>query len=156
MCVPCPQSCLTLCNPIDYSLPGFSVHGIFQARIVEWVAIASCRGPSWTRDWTWVSRISCTTRGYYQGNTDGNGVRKRETAKFYKETEMAKQMGKITFLGCWRIFYREYRLVPLAHLFLSLLGFWYPRSAVWRGTQLPASCLTPPSPPTPTPPATYY
>ena len=34
------QSCLTLCNPVDYSLPGFSVHGILQARILEWVAIS--------------------------------------------------------------------------------------------------------------------
>ena len=36
-----PQSCLTLCNPMDCSLPGSSVHGILQARILEWVAIPS-------------------------------------------------------------------------------------------------------------------
>ena len=34
------QSCLTLCDPMDCSLPGFSVHGIFQARVLEWVSIA--------------------------------------------------------------------------------------------------------------------
>ena len=34
------QSCLTLCDPMDYKPPGFSVHGIFQARILEWVAIS--------------------------------------------------------------------------------------------------------------------
>ena len=34
------QSCPTLCNPMDCSLPGSSVHGIFQARVLEWVAIA--------------------------------------------------------------------------------------------------------------------
>ena len=34
------QYCLTLRNPMDYSLPGSSFHGIFQARVVEWVAIA--------------------------------------------------------------------------------------------------------------------
>ena len=38
------QSCLTLCNPKDCSLPGSSVHGISQARILEWVAISSSRG----------------------------------------------------------------------------------------------------------------
>ena len=38
------QSCLTLCNPIDYSLPGSSVHGISQARILVWGAIAFSRG----------------------------------------------------------------------------------------------------------------
>ena len=37
------QSCLTLCNPMDYSLPGSSVHGIFQARILEWVDIPFAR-----------------------------------------------------------------------------------------------------------------
>ena len=40
------QSCLTLCNPIDCSPPGFSVHGILQARILEWVAISFSRGSS--------------------------------------------------------------------------------------------------------------
>ena len=38
------QSCLTLCNPRDCSPPGSSVHGILQARILEWVAMLSFRG----------------------------------------------------------------------------------------------------------------
>ena len=38
------QSCLTLCNPIDYSPLGSSVHGIFQPKTLEWVAISSSRG----------------------------------------------------------------------------------------------------------------
>ena len=42
------QSCLTLCNPMDCSLPGSSVHGIFQARILEWVA-RSQRQNNWSR-----------------------------------------------------------------------------------------------------------
>ena len=37
------QSCLTLCNPMDCSLPGSSVHGIFQARVLEWVAFSGSR-----------------------------------------------------------------------------------------------------------------
>ena len=41
------QSCLTLCNPMDHSLPGSSVQGILQARILEWVAISYSRGPFW-------------------------------------------------------------------------------------------------------------
>ena len=40
------QSCPTLCDPVDCSLPGFSVHGILQARILEWVAISFSRGSS--------------------------------------------------------------------------------------------------------------
>ena len=44
------QSCQTLCNPLCCSLPDSSVHGIFQARILEWVAISSSRVSSWPRD----------------------------------------------------------------------------------------------------------
>ena len=51
------QSCPTLCNPMDCSLPGSSVHGIFQAIVLEWIAISFSRGSSWPRDWTRVSRI---------------------------------------------------------------------------------------------------
>ena len=52
------QSCLTLCNPMDYSLPGFSVHGILQARILEWVAISFSRESSQPMDRTWVSWVA--------------------------------------------------------------------------------------------------
>uniref|UniRef100_A0A8C6E430 Cytochrome c oxidase subunit 5A, mitochondrial n=1 Tax=Moschus moschiferus TaxID=68415 RepID=A0A8C6E430_MOSMO len=44
------QSCPTLCDPVDCSLPGFSVHGILQARILEWVTISFSRGSSQPRD----------------------------------------------------------------------------------------------------------
>ena len=44
------QSCPTLCHLMDHSLPGSSVHGILQARILEWVAIPSSRGSFHTRD----------------------------------------------------------------------------------------------------------
>ena len=39
---------------MDCSLPGSSVHGILQARVLEWVTIPFFRGPSWHKDWTWV------------------------------------------------------------------------------------------------------
>ena len=52
------QSCLSLCDPMDYNLPGFSVHGIFQARVLEWVAISFSRGSSWPKDQTQVSCIA--------------------------------------------------------------------------------------------------
>ena len=48
-----------ICDPLDYSLPISSVHGIFQARILEWVAISSSRGSSQLRDQTHVSHVSC-------------------------------------------------------------------------------------------------
>ena len=53
------QSCLTLCDSMDYSLLGSSIHGIFQARILEWVAISFSRRSSWPRDWTLVCCVSC-------------------------------------------------------------------------------------------------
>ena len=52
------QSCPTLDDSMDCSLPGSSVHGILQARILEWVAIPFSRGSSWPRDWTGVSCIA--------------------------------------------------------------------------------------------------
>ena len=60
----CTRACVCLvisnfCNPKDYSLPGSSIHGIRQARILEWVAISFSRGSSWPRDQTQVSCVSC-------------------------------------------------------------------------------------------------
>ena len=58
VCVLVTQSCPTLCSPMDCSLPGFSIHGILQARLLEWVAIPFYRGSSRTRDRTRVSYIA--------------------------------------------------------------------------------------------------
>ena len=57
-----PLLCLTLCNPVDYSLPGSFVHRIFQARILEQVTISFSRGSSPPRGSTRVSCISCIGR----------------------------------------------------------------------------------------------
>ena len=51
------QPCPTLCDPMDCSLPGSSVHGIFQARMLEWGAISFSRGSSQPRDQPQVSHI---------------------------------------------------------------------------------------------------
>ena len=52
------QACPTLCDPMDYSLPGSSVIKILQARILEWIAIPFSRGFFQPRDQTWVSCIT--------------------------------------------------------------------------------------------------
>ena len=52
------KSDLTLCDPTDCSLPGFSGHGISQARILEWVSISSSRASSWPRNQTCISCIA--------------------------------------------------------------------------------------------------
>ena len=52
------KSCQSLCNPVDCSPPGSSVHAISQTRIMEWLAISFSRRSSRPRDWTWVSCIA--------------------------------------------------------------------------------------------------
>ena len=63
-CVPAksPQLCPTLCDPMDCSPPGSSVHGILQARILEWAAMPSSRESSRPRDGTCVPYVSCIGR----------------------------------------------------------------------------------------------
>ena len=62
MCAQALQSCLTLSDPTDYSLPGSSVHGILQAKILEWVAMPSSRGSFLPRDRT---QVSCTAGRFF-------------------------------------------------------------------------------------------
>ena len=71
------QSCLTLCDPMDCSLPGPSVHGILQARMLEWVTISFSRGSSQLWDRTqvscivgrfftvWATREACVRKLFY-------------------------------------------------------------------------------------------
>ena len=56
-CAKSLQSCLTLCDPMDYSSPDFSVHGILQARILEWAAISSSRVSFSPRDRIYISCV---------------------------------------------------------------------------------------------------
>ena len=91
------QSCPTLCEPKDCSLPGSSVHGILQARILEWVAISFSRGSSQPRDWarvSWSGRqipYHCTT-----WEAHGSPIPHRE----YNEEPPAAQLWKMR-RGSW-------------------------------------------------------
>ena len=69
------QSCPALCDPMDCSLPRSSIHGIFQAAVLERAAISFSRGSSWPRDWTWVSR-TVGRRAYlsHRLNHQGTGI----------------------------------------------------------------------------------
>ena len=62
------QSCPTLCDPMDCSLPVASVYGIFQARILEWIATSSSKESSWPRNGT---RVSCITSGFFTTEPPG-------------------------------------------------------------------------------------
>ena len=85
------QSCPTLCDPMDGSLPGSTVHGIFQARILEWAAISFSRGSSQPRDHTWVSCIAdrCFTIWAIREapTTVSPQVNKREGTQLHLSTE---------------------------------------------------------------------
>ena len=59
------QPHLTLCNPVDCSPPGSSVHGILQSRILDWVAMPSSKGSSQPRDWNCISWNSCIAGGFF-------------------------------------------------------------------------------------------
>ena len=59
----------TLSDPMDYSLPGSSIHGIFQARILEWVAISFSKGSSWPRNQTYVSSSTLIAYGFFTTET---------------------------------------------------------------------------------------
>ena len=65
------QSCLILFDPLDCSPPGSSVQGIFQARILERVAISYSRGSSWPRDQTRASCTSCLAGGFFTSKPPG-------------------------------------------------------------------------------------
>ena len=61
----CIQLCLILCDSMDCSPPGSSVHGIFQAIILEWVAISYSRGSSWLRDQTHILASPALAAGFF-------------------------------------------------------------------------------------------
>ena len=68
------QSCPTLCKAMDCSPPGSSVHGILQARILEWVAMPSCRGSYWPRVQTCISCGSCIAGRFFTAEPLGTGT----------------------------------------------------------------------------------
>ena len=67
--VQCTQSCPTLCDTIDFSLPGSSLHEIFQERELEWVTIYYSRESSHPRDQTHISWISWIASGIFMTST---------------------------------------------------------------------------------------
>ena len=62
LCAKSLQLCPTLCDPMDCSPPGSSVHGFLQARIPEWVAVPFSRASSQPKDWTLIFYVSCIGR----------------------------------------------------------------------------------------------
>ena len=72
----------TLCDLMDCRLPGSSVHGVLQARILEWVAIPFSRGSSRPRDRTCVSQVSCIGSGFFTISTTWEALKLPQSASF--------------------------------------------------------------------------
>ena len=59
------------CDPTGCILPGSSVHGIFPTGLLEWVAVSSCRGSSWPKDLTLISKVSCIAGWFFTAEPRG-------------------------------------------------------------------------------------
>ena len=134
----CAQSCLTLGEHMDRSPPGSSVHGILQARILQWVAMPASRGSSPPRSWIHGSCISCTAGGFFTAEPLGTSLHTR--VSHAKATGLSKAstmwlLSPASFLCQKKIHLsthytilpsftvRQENLKPIAYLF-----FWYVRN----------------------------
>ena len=94
------QSCLTLCNPMDCSLPGSSVQGIFQAIVLDRIAISFSRRSSWPRDWTWVSCLVDRCFTIWATQISPNWwVDKQTGVHLYKEHYLAVKRNENSWYG---------------------------------------------------------
>ena len=117
LCVSVTQSCPALCHPMDCSPSGSSVHGILQARRLEWVAISSSRGSSLPRDQTQVSRVSCVAgKFFYRLNHLESPKVPLVLLRVPPRAESAHQLG-------WVLVSRERTRPPASFPRLSLIQF---------------------------------
>ena len=105
--------CLTLCDPMDHSLPGSSVHWILQARILESVAMPSYKGSSRPRDWTMSFMSPALAGGFFTTSAIWEALWSTSNCKVY-----------CLISKCFDIF-----LISFYHWIFSLIPFW----AVWLG-----------------------
>ena len=141
------QSCLTLCNPTECSPSGSSVHGILQARRLEWAAIPFSRGSSWPRDRTHISDICrqislspsspaninyCSRQASWAGEPWGNSGRKEcshlTVSTPYHEPQGSPGCEKCRILApdSWGVYQsNDFTELKLLHLYIarrSVLG----------------------------------
>ena len=121
-----PWSCPILCDPMDYRSPGSSVHGIFQARTLKWVAISFSRGSSQLRDWTCVSCISCIDRWilYQLCHLGSPWMLYRATKESYIN-QCSHISEKKKFLSQWRL-----RTRIITFFQLEKFNKWLPQSII--------------------------
>ena len=114
VCV-CVWSLPTLCDLIDCSLPGSSVHGIFQTRVLEKVAISHSRGSSWPRDQIHVSCVSCTAGRFFTTAALGSPHVTRILSILFLFT------GCFYFSSCHPLVYFKEDLFTHGHLSINLI-----------------------------------
>ena len=101
ICARSLQSCPTLCNPMDCSLPGSSVHGILQVRILEWIVMSSSRGSSRPRDWTRVPCLAGEFFAWTPGVGDGQGGLVCCDSGGRKESDMTERLNWTELSATW-------------------------------------------------------
>ena len=116
------QSRPTLCDSTDCGLSGSSVQGIFQARILGWVAISFCRGSSQLMGWTWVFCIFCLLYPCATWETPGVGYCACKFSLFFFPDQFSfiPQVLPCLFLSPWRLGLPAQSLYQLSLLLFSL------------------------------------
>ena len=116
------QSCPTLCNPMGYSLPGSSLHGIFRARILKYVALSSSRGSSQPRDWTHLSCVSCTAGRFFTAESLGKHL---QTMPDLKSTCTSWHCLRTSQLYCpWWQVWSSLTYAARPTTWMGLVSFW--------------------------------
>ena len=123
-----------LWDPVDCSSPGSSVHGVLQARILEWVAMPSSRGSSWPKDWT---RVSCIAGGFFTAEPPGKpsfwSTWKQQVEVIFLEN-VYKKPRKISEPKASRVPNNSLTRNSLEHLNQWTSGFNILRSPKWKET----------------------
>ena len=135
------KSCLTLVTPMDCSPPGSCVHGIFQARILEWVAISFSRGSSWPRNQT---RFSCRQTPALQiGSLQPEPVREVKSPRLYGSHKALSNyitdyihfhISEYSYVFCkFFVWFLPYNVGPLYQQIICILILLY--SCMWHTLQ---------------------
>ena len=128
------QSCLTL-QPMDCSLSGSFIHGIFQARMQKWVAISFSRGSSQPRDWTCVSCVSCIAGGFFT-----YWAIRASPKKNLKTKQNLSTSGCCFGFSCSAVS-KSVTSQTVAHQ--ASLSMAFPRQEYWRGCHFPLQEIFP-------------